>query len=211
MSPAAWFARAGRRLKTLVADFPAATWAMRPLTMAVVVLAVALPWYVAVGLRTHGAWTNAFLFHHNVDRFLHPMERHNGSIFYYPIALLIGFFPWALTLVLSLIMVAGRIRRGEAGSRACVFVIAWSLTWMVVFSLSASKLSHYIAPTYPLLAALAGLWIADWIATPGRVVGVRWFRWGWLGLVGMGVGVSVVVPTVVARLRPTHRGLLGSD
>ena len=176
---------------------------MRPITLALVVLAIALPWYVAVGIHTHGHWTDDFLFRHNVNRFMRPMERHTGSVFYYyPIALLISFFPWNLPLVLGLIAAVKRLRRGEAGARACMFAVAWSATWFVVFSLSASKLSHYIAPTYPLFAIITGLWIADWIAAPQTAIGQRWLKFGWGALAASGIALVVALPMVVSRWAP---------
>jgi len=193
---------AARRLKTAIADFPAATWAMRPFTLIAVVSVIALPWYAAVGILTHGAWTESFFFHHNVHRFLHPMEQHAGSLFYYPVALLIGFFPWALTLILGLATVFGRLRRGDARSRPYVFALCWCATWFVVFTLSASKLSHYIAPTYPLLAVIAGLWVADWIASPKLVFGEKWFQWGWPALAALGIGFIVALPLVISHFLP---------
>jgi 4-amino-4-deoxy-L-arabinose transferase-like glycosyltransferase len=192
----------GLRLKAIVVDFPAATWAMRPLTLAVVVLATALPWYAAVGILTHGRWTDDFLFRHNVHRFLHPMEQHAGSILYYPISLVIGFFPWDLPLLLGLIMVARRLRRGDAGGRACLFAICWTLTWFVAFSLSASKLPHYTAPAYPLLAIIAGLWVADWIAAPQMVFGRQWLQASWGALAAMGIALIVALPLVVSHWAP---------
>ncbi len=136
--------RATGGLKTMAADFPAATWAMRPLTLLVTVLTIAAPWYVAVGIMTHGEWTDQFFFRHNVHRFLHPMEQHAGSLFYYPIATMIGFFPWALTLVLGLVLAVRRLRRGDGHARSTMFAFCWILTWFIVFTLSASKLSHYV-------------------------------------------------------------------
>lgn len=194
--------RAARQLKTMATDFPAATWAMRPVTLTAIVLTIAAPWYVAVGIMTSGEWTTEFFFHHNVHRFLHPMEQHAGSLLYYPIATMIGFFPWALTLVLGLITVVRRVRRGERHSRSTVFALCWILTWFIVFTFSASKLSHYVAPTYPLLAVIAGLWIADWIAAPELAIGKQWFLIGWWGLVAMGVGVMIALPIIVAHYAP---------
>jgi 4-amino-4-deoxy-L-arabinose transferase-like glycosyltransferase len=130
------------------------------------------------------------------------MEQHAGSLLYYPVALMVGFFPWVLTLVFGLITVVGRLRRGDAKSRACVFALCWIAVWFTVFTLSASKLSHYIAPTYPLLAVIAGLWIADWISAPQLVFGRNWFKWGWPALAALGIGFLVALPLVVARFAP---------
>jgi len=191
-----------RRMKATIIDFPAATWAMRPFTLAAVVLAVALPWYVAVGVLTHGQWTDDFLFRHNVHRFLHTMEQHAGSIFYYPIALLIGFFPWDFALVLGVISVVKRLRGGDSKAKSCMFAAVWSLTWFVIFSLSASKLSHYVAPTYPLLSIIAGLWIADWIAAPQKVMGHQWLKVAWGGLATLGIVFVVALPLLVSHWAP---------
>lgn len=63
-----------------------------------VALAVALPWYVAVGWATGGAWLEGFLGGHNVGRFLRPMENHSGPFFYYLIVIALGVFPWSVFL-----------------------------------------------------------------------------------------------------------------
>lgn len=68
-----------------------------PLVLSVA-LAVALPWYVAVGWATGGAWLEGFLGGHNVGRFLHPMEHHSGPFFYYLIVIALGAFPWSVFL-----------------------------------------------------------------------------------------------------------------
>src|SRR5690606_15410206 len=71
-------------------------WRMRPITALAVALAVALPWHIWVGIRTDGQWLSGFFWEHNVNRALQPMEGHRGSILYYPVALLVGFFPWSV-------------------------------------------------------------------------------------------------------------------
>ena len=43
-------------------------WQMRPLTATAIVAAVALPWYVLVGMRTHGTWLVEFFGVHNLHR-----------------------------------------------------------------------------------------------------------------------------------------------
>src|SRR5205807_400640 len=87
---------------------------MRPLTALIVVAAVALPWYVAVGVETDGEWLRGFLGKHNVNRFLQPMEGHKGPIFYYIPAIFIGFFPWSVFLPLSVMDLVKRLRERHA-------------------------------------------------------------------------------------------------
>src|SRR5262249_51556331 len=58
-------------------------------------VAAAVPWYLWVGLETHGHWLYGFWQTHNQNRFLSPMENHGGPVFYYLVALLIGLAPWS--------------------------------------------------------------------------------------------------------------------
>ena len=67
----------------MAADFPAATWAMRPFTLAAMVLIIAAPWYVLAGIRTHGDFWRVFIWQHNVQYILHPQQGHAGSSLYY--------------------------------------------------------------------------------------------------------------------------------
>jgi 4-amino-4-deoxy-L-arabinose transferase-like glycosyltransferase len=61
-------------------------------------LVVAVPWYAWVTAETKGEFTRGFFLTHNVGRFLSPMENHHGPIYYYLIALGLGFVPWSAFL-----------------------------------------------------------------------------------------------------------------
>ena len=71
-------------------------WSMRPLTAVAVVLAVAAPWYAWVGWRTDGEFLRVFFWDHNLGRAAQPMEGHSGGPWFYPVAILVGFFPWSV-------------------------------------------------------------------------------------------------------------------
>jgi 4-amino-4-deoxy-L-arabinose transferase-like glycosyltransferase len=64
----------------------------------VVFALVGLPWYVLIGLETHGEFIRAFLGHDNVNRFRSALEGHSGPPYYYPAVLLVGFAPWSVFL-----------------------------------------------------------------------------------------------------------------
>ena len=57
---------------------------VRPLTITSAAVAIALPWYLLVTLRTGGRWLEEFVLVHNVGRFTAPMEGHDGTLLYYP-------------------------------------------------------------------------------------------------------------------------------
>jgi 4-amino-4-deoxy-L-arabinose transferase-like glycosyltransferase len=100
-------------------------WSMRPLTALAAVLAVAGPWYAWVGARTDGQWLAGFFGVHNFGRFLNAMENHRGPIFYYAIAIAVGFFPWCVffgpgmtaTTIRSSPSLASRLRAGRGLAR----------------------------------------------------------------------------------------------
>ncbi len=64
-----------------------------------VVLLVSVPWYVWVGIRTDGQWLHGFFFEHNLSRALTAMEGHQGGVWFYPVAALVGLFPWSLLCI----------------------------------------------------------------------------------------------------------------
>lgn len=64
-----------------------------------VLLVVALPWYIAVGVATKGEWLRGFFGRHHFERFTSPLEGHSGGVWYHPVVLLVGFAPWSVWLV----------------------------------------------------------------------------------------------------------------
>ncbi|MCA9132127.1 MAG: glycosyltransferase family 39 protein, partial [Planctomycetales bacterium] len=73
--------------------------ALRTIPGVLLSLLAAVPWYAAVGLETNGEFLRGFFLEHNVGRAMGAMEGHDGSLLFYPAALLIGTFPWSLWLI----------------------------------------------------------------------------------------------------------------
>lgn len=173
--------------------------AMRPDLLIATLAAVAMPWYLWVTIKTHGDWTRSFFLTHNLDRYLHPMEGHHGSIFFHVFAVVICFFPWSLLLPAALAQGIRRLRTGEPVGAVYLLMMSWIAVWFVVFSLAGTKLPSYVLPAYPALAVVCGSWIADWIAAPTRRRTSRWLSIGWAGLPLVGIGLSIGMGVVSAR------------
>jgi 4-amino-4-deoxy-L-arabinose transferase-like glycosyltransferase len=139
-------------------------WSMRPLTALFVLALVAVPWYVWVGLRTDGEWLRGFLLEHNVGRVVEPMEGHAGGILYYPLAAIIGFFPWSIFLGAATVSAARWLRRREhdPARNGFLLLLCWAGVYIGIFTLASTKLPSYITPMYPALALLAGAYIDRW-------------------------------------------------
>ncbi|HVJ86191.1 MAG TPA: glycosyltransferase family 39 protein [Caulifigura sp.] len=170
------------RLRTMLFAFPATFWRMRPLTAIAAVLLIAGPWFVAVGLKTDGAFLAEFFGVHNFGRFLKPMENHRGPIVYYIPVIAIGFFPWSIFAMPSAIHA---VRAPEDRARH-LFLMCWA-GWMIgFFSIASTKLPNYVLPAYPALALITGSWLSAWV-TNRDTLHTRWPRlaFGTLATVGV--------------------------
>ncbi len=185
-------------------------WQMRPLTAVLVVSAIALPWYVLVGLRTDGKFLTDFLGEQNFGRALKAMQGHSGPFWYYIPAIMIGFFPWSVFLGPSLVeLVRGMARKGPLRGEH-IFVACWIGVFVGAWSVPTTKLPHYVLTAYPALALATGWFIDRWIAQPaGTHPG--WIRSAVFTTFAAGFGLVVVFPVVAMFLAPGEEflGLFG--
>lgn len=114
----------------------------------VIFLAIAMPWYVAQYLKEGDAFIQGFFFKHNIDRFGGAMEQHGGGIFYYLPVLLVAVLPFTTVFVKALLNVR-QVVRDELG----LFAVIWLAFVVGFFSLSGTKLPHYV------LYGLSGMFI----------------------------------------------------
>ena len=132
-------------------------WPWRPAPLAVglgFALLLVVPWGVAVQLATDGEFLRVAFGHHVVERSTHALEGHKGPIWYYLTALPVSFFPWGF-LGYGVLFELYR-RRDQAAAR---FLATWFVPPFLIFSITATKLPHYVLPVYPALA-LGVAWLA---------------------------------------------------
>lgn len=195
------------RLWQLLTEFWPATWSLRPLTGVTVVLLVAAPWYLWVGLRTDGEFLRVFFWEHNVSRATQAMEGHRGPFgLYYVGAILIGFFPWSVFAGLTAWAAIRRVRSGESGAAGSLFAMCWVVLTVLLFSCAQTKLPSYVTPCYPALALLTGAAIREWTLGVSPI-SQRWWRASLLILGGVGLTWLVAWPFISARLFPGDAGL----
>jgi 4-amino-4-deoxy-L-arabinose transferase-like glycosyltransferase len=152
------------------------------LLAAAVAVAVSAPWFLFQSIETHGESDRAFWLRENLERFLHPLERHGGPILYYVPVLLLGFFPWSglLTGVFN--------RRSLARDPVGWGLWAWGGGALFFFSLSATKLPSYLLPALPAFALL----IARALTSPDSAMS-RASRW-----LTAGAGAGLFLAAVIA-------------
>lgn len=168
----------------------------KPVLGLLVFVAVALPWYAAM-LALHGSRYTASAQADTIGRFLTVIGGHGGTLLFYVPVILFGFFPWSGLLPFALYETAKRwfevrglrseatVRQAHPGepNRATasnlqphasdleLFAALWLVAGFIFFSLSSTRLPHYIVPLFPAAAILTSCYWARCVAddrTPGR-------------------------------------------
>ena len=222
--PWAWWVAVDRRMaemaagpwlrRTVAAALPAVVdvlRSLRPVVLTAAAVAVAAPWYVAVWQRTDGAWIEGFFFVHNVGRFMIPMEKHGGGLWYHPVTMLVCFYPWSCFLPLAIVLAAWRTWKRSlppALGPVVGLLLVWFAVWVGGFSLAATKLPNYVLPAYPPAAMLVA-WLAVDAARRAAETG-RWphARWMATGLAALAFGGIATAGTVLVA---AEYGLVGAQ
>jgi len=130
------------------------------LAFAAVLLAPALPWYIALHCRVPGFFRH-FFWEHNVVRYLSSFAHQHGIWFYVPV-LLLGLLPATLFLVplLRFLTTADRTAARRRPPELGFHLLAG--TWCVLFfSLSSCKLPTYVLPALPPFALVFGHFLVN--------------------------------------------------
>ncbi len=132
---------------------------MNPLLAVAMVSIVAGPWFALVGLRTDGEFLKLFFVDEHLGRATTTFENHGGGLWFYPLAIAIGFFPWSIFLVPMLLGIDRRLSKPHPMSTALVFFLCWTGVQIGVFSLVSTKLPSYVTPCFPALALCCGYYL----------------------------------------------------
>ncbi len=203
-----WKAKCLSILDTLrPVNFLKSLWQLRPITGAVVILCVALPWYILVGLRTDGLWLQQFFAKFNLRPFMQPILGHSGPFWLHIPYLLVGFFPWSVFIGPTIIETIRRIRDGDQRRDGYVLLTCWFSVFFMFWSICSTKLPHYVLPVYPALALLTGCFLETWITEPARI-GPSWMKNAWITTIAVGLGIMAAVG-IVARIYLPGEELIG--
>lgn len=121
-----------------------------------VFLALVLPWYIAITLKTGQEFWDESLGRDMLGKVATGQENHGAPAGYYLATLWLTFWPAAFLLPYGFAY-AWR----ERANRAVWFCVAWIVPTWIVFEIAVTKLPHYTLPVFPALAVLTA---AGWIA-----------------------------------------------
>jgi 4-amino-4-deoxy-L-arabinose transferase-like glycosyltransferase len=152
-------------------------------------LAVVLPWLIAIGIASGGTFFEIAIGKSLLGKVATGQQAHGAPPGYYLATFPLTFWPGSLFAALAVPFAWAR--RREPAVRFCLCWIA--PTW-IVFELVATKLPHYVLPTYPAIACLAA---AALLAPQTRAAG-RWAARAmraWKGLwLLVGVALAALLP-----------------
>ncbi len=133
-------------------------WLLRKMSIfkgLLLITAVSLPWYVAVGVETNWVWVKEFIFKHNIHRFSSPMEGHGGIFLITLLYVFIGLLPFSVYLLQSF-----KKAWVEKFKDVNLFLLIWAVIYVGFFAVSKTKLPNYTVPSYPTLAIILGSLLA---------------------------------------------------
>lgn len=157
----AWLV-AGRRWRSL--------WRLLSVPGALVCLAIAAPWFLAVQQRFDGFFDYFFVVQH-FRRFAETGFNNVQPFWFYPAVVVLFTLPWLPWLRPQL--ARGRLADPARGDLRLLAWL-WAGTVVLFFSIPKSKLLGYVLPAVPPLALLIADGLASWQAASPR--GARWWR-----------------------------------
>ena len=187
-------------LALVVADRRAA-WlrALRPGWGVPLMLAVVLPWFVAIGVATGGRFFADAVGGDLGRKLSSGDDAHWGPPGLHLLLLPLLVFPLSGLLPGA----AGWAWRGRAGPPVR-FLAAWVVPAWIVFEAVPTKLPHYPLPLYPAVCLLAAGWLLD----PGRRALPRWAGSFAIALPVVAAlvlaGAGVALPVVLGQLAWTR-------
>ena len=151
---------------------------MRPVSGILIILAIALPWFILVILANGQTYIDSFFGYHNFQRFTQVVNRHSAPWYFYFFVVLVGFAPWSIYLPVAIARTRfwqrSYWRRQPRSAQLSLFALFWFSCIFGFFTISVTKLPSYVLPLLPAAAILVTLLWGDIVAgkeeevRPGR-------------------------------------------
>jgi len=117
---------------------------------------ISAPWYILEYQYSGDVFINGFFLKHNVNRFQTAFEGHYGGIFYFVPVLLFGLLPFTAIILKSITKI-----NFIWSKKWLSYLMIWFCFVFILFSISGTKLHHYIIYGYSPLCVLGGWYAAN--------------------------------------------------
>lgn len=134
---------------------------MRVFLGSLLIVAIALPWYVLVIWRNGRAYIDAFFGYHNLERFTGVVNGHAAPWYFYFLVVLLGFAPWSIYLPSAIARLQfwqrSHWRSTPRSTHLGLFALFWFVVVFCFFTIASTKLPSYVLPLMPAAAILVAL------------------------------------------------------
>lgn len=159
-------------------------------------IAIVLPWCLSIAWVSHGEFFHRAIGHNLLGKVANAQEAHGFPPGYYVLTFLFAFWPCALYGVRAIPAIWQRRHQTNT-----TFLLCWIIPHWLFFECLATKLPHYVLPTYPAIAILTAASLLKWPFIPLRTL---WARLG-LGVyaslwLGVGCLLSAAVPLLLYHM-----------
>jgi 4-amino-4-deoxy-L-arabinose transferase-like glycosyltransferase len=141
---------------------------MRPVSGILIILLIALPWFVLVTLANGQTYIDSFFGYHNFQRFTEVVNKHSAPWYFYFFVVLLGFAPWSIYLPLAIARTRfwqrSYWRRQPRSAQLSLFALFWFGCIFGFFTIAVTKLPSYVLPLMPAAAILVTLLWSEIIA-----------------------------------------------
>lgn len=171
----------------------------------IILLAIVLPWFVAISFDTRGAFIKTALFSDLIPKLISGQESHGAPPGYYILLFTSLFWPSSL-YAFRAIWLSWK-NRSRPSIRFC---LAWILPLWMMFEIIPTKLPHYILPTFPALSLLTARFLlkanesALYPANPSAVI--KWIS----AALWTGTGLALCVGLIALPLILNQQLFAGS-
>lgn len=125
-------------------------------TGTLILAAVVCTWYVPAYLANGQFFIDKFLIEQNIGRFAGGDKAHKVPIWahpiFFPAVLLLATIPWFFAALKSKFWIT--LNTDQSKNPALTYLLIWFMVPLVFFSISGTKLVHYILPSIPPFAIL---------------------------------------------------------
>jgi 4-amino-4-deoxy-L-arabinose transferase-like glycosyltransferase len=136
---------------------------LRPALGAAVLVLLVAPWFLAIALKSGGAFYAEAVGHDMLGKVGAAQKVHWAPPGFYLLAFFATFWPAAILAVIA-VPFAWAHRR----ENAVAFLLAWIVPSWLVLEAVPTKLPHYVMPLYPAIAVIAATALARGFVGPQR-------------------------------------------
>ncbi|MCP4179504.1 MAG: glycosyltransferase family 39 protein [bacterium] len=133
---------------------------LKPFIGILIVLCIALPWFVYISYHSHGSFAMDFFINQNLSRFTGINMVYRGgrrmSLFYYFPNMMSYVLPWSIFFPFIIIFKCKKIFKISDRTK---FLLIWFLVVFIFFSLAAIKRPDYLLPLYAPMAIMIALFL----------------------------------------------------